>query len=73
MRSVAERERLNRRRPPAEYTGMTFSLTVGYLVIGATLLKAALVQARVLPPTCGRCGLAFERRYLGERVCTCHL
>ena len=45
---------------------MTFSLTVGYLVIGATLLRAALVQARVLPPSCGRCGLAFERRYLGE-------
>ena len=51
---------------------MTFSLTVAYLVIGATLLKAALVQARVLPPSCGRCGLAFERRYLGERICTCH-
>lgn len=51
---------------------MTFQLTVAYLIAGATLLKALLVRARLIPPACGRCGLAFERRYLGERVCTCH-
>lgn len=50
---------------------MTFHVTVAYLVFAATLLRALLVRAKLVPPLCGRCGLAFERRYLGERVCSC--
>ncbi len=33
--------------------------------------RAVLVYARVLPPTCGECGLKLERHYLGESVCRC--
>ena len=43
-----------------------------YVLLWATLMRALLVSARVLPPTCARCGLPFERRALGERVCDCH-
>jgi hypothetical protein len=51
---------------------MTTLLPVlGYVLFWMTLMRALLVRARVLPPTCGRCGLRFERRALGERVCTC--
>jgi hypothetical protein len=53
---------------------MTTSPTflVAYLFLWATLMRALLVKARVLPPTCARCGRRYERRELGERVCTCH-
>jgi hypothetical protein len=33
--------------------------------------RAVLVYAQVLPPTCGRCNLKLERRYLGQPVCRC--
>jgi hypothetical protein len=42
-----------------------------YALLWATLMRALLVRARVLPPTCARCGLPFERRALGEPVCRC--
>ena len=45
---------------------------LGYLFLWATLMRALLVKARVLPPTCARCGLRYERQTLGERVCHCH-
>jgi hypothetical protein len=45
---------------------------VCYVFLWATLMRALLVKARVLPPTCARCGLPYERRALGERVCRCH-
>jgi hypothetical protein len=51
---------------------MSGHLFVLYLVLWATLMRALLVKARVLPPTCARCGLAYERRALGETVCSCH-
>jgi hypothetical protein len=38
----------------------------------ATLFQGLLVAAKVLPPACARCGLRFERRRMGERVCRCH-
>jgi hypothetical protein len=41
------------------------------LVFGITLIQALLVAARVVPPSCGRCGVQLERRKLGERVCRC--
>ena len=45
---------------------------IAYVFLWATLMRALLVRARVLPPTCARCGLQFERRALGDRVCRCH-
>ena len=50
---------------------MTLLPALGYVLLWITLMRALLVRARVLPPTCARCGLHFERRVLGERVCTC--
>jgi hypothetical protein len=43
-----------------------------YLALTLTLVKSLLVAAKVLPPFCRRCGLAVERRALGETVCRCH-
>jgi hypothetical protein len=42
-----------------------------YFAFWATLMRALFVQAQLLPATCGRCGMRFERRALGEPVCTC--
>jgi hypothetical protein len=50
---------------------MSVTFLLGYALLWATLMRALLVKARVLPPTCARCGLPFERRALGERVCRC--
>jgi hypothetical protein len=50
---------------------MTGSLVLPYFVLWATLMKALLVKAKVVPPSCGRCGRKFERRELGEPVCDC--
>jgi hypothetical protein len=46
-------------------------LLLPYLVLWATLMRALLVRAKIVPPTCARCGLRFERRELGESVCSC--
>ena len=43
----------------------------GFVLFWATLMRALFVKARLLPPTCARCGLPFERRALGERICGC--
>jgi hypothetical protein len=43
----------------------------GYALLWATLMRALLVKAQLLPATCGRCGLRFERKALGEPVCAC--
>jgi hypothetical protein len=51
---------------------MSGPILVVYVLLWATLMRALLVRARVLPPTCARCGLRLERRALGERVCRCH-
>jgi hypothetical protein len=50
---------------------MNSQLLVAYVVLGVVLLKPLLVRARVIPPECARCGLVFERRELGQPVCTC--
>jgi hypothetical protein len=47
------------------------TVAIPYLVLWAALMRALLVRANVLPPTCGRCGLRFERQRLGEHVCSC--
>jgi hypothetical protein len=46
-------------------------LVIPYLAFWTALMRAMLVRAEVLPPTCGRCNLRFERAHLGEPVCTC--
>ena len=40
-------------------------------VFAATLMRGLLVAAKILPPSCGRCGQQLERRALGEPVCRC--
>ncbi len=42
-----------------------------YLALLVALMRALLVRAEVLPATCARCGLRYERRQLGEVVCSC--
>jgi len=44
---------------------------LAYLALWAALLRALLVKAAILPATCTRCNLRYERRYLGEVVCSC--
>jgi hypothetical protein len=50
---------------------MSGHFVLWYLFLWATLMRALLVKARILPPTCARCGLGLERRRLGESICDC--
>ena len=50
---------------------MSLHLLAPYAMLWFALMRALLVRANVLPPTCGRCGLRFERSRLGEPVCNC--
>jgi hypothetical protein len=50
---------------------MNAQLLAAYAVLWATLFKALLAKAKVIPAECARCGLAYERRELGGVVCTC--
>jgi hypothetical protein len=36
-----------------------------------TLMRGLLVAAKIVPPSCARCGIQLERRALGEPVCRC--
>jgi hypothetical protein len=47
-------------------------MMIAYALLWASLMRALLVKARLLPPTCARCGLRYERGMLGEAVCSCH-
>jgi hypothetical protein len=47
------------------------ALAIPYFVLWGSMMRALLVRARILPPTCGRCGRRYERRELGEAVCAC--
>jgi hypothetical protein len=51
---------------------MSTQLLVPYMVLWAALMRALLVQARIAPPICGRCGLKLERASLGETICRGH-
>jgi hypothetical protein len=44
-------------------------LLAPWAMLWIVLVRALLVRAGVLPPTCNRCGLRFERRHLGGAVC----
>ncbi len=46
-------------------------LVVCFLLFWATLMRALFVKEGILPATCARCGLRFERRGLGDPVCRC--
>jgi hypothetical protein len=50
---------------------MAGSLVLPTFVLWATLMRGLLVAAKLLPVCCSRCGLAFERRKLGQPVCRC--
>jgi hypothetical protein len=47
------------------------ALAIPYLVLWVAMMRALLVRAEVLPATCNRCGRPYERRELGEAVCSC--
>jgi hypothetical protein len=47
-------------------------LILPYFVLCATLVRSLLVAAKLVPPTCARCGLNLERRIMGEEICRCH-
>jgi hypothetical protein len=53
--------------------GTSGPFVIGYVLLWMTLMRALLVRAKLLPPTCARCGHRYERGRLGERVCTCHI
>ena len=50
---------------------MNSTLLLPFLVLAATLMRSLLVSLAVAPALCARCGLAFERSHLGERICSC--
>ena len=50
---------------------MNAQLLAAYAVLSATLFKALLRKAKVIPAECARCGLVLERRELGGIVCSC--
>jgi hypothetical protein len=50
---------------------MSGPLIIAYVLFAATLVRALLVRANLVSPTCARCGLPLERRRLGEPVCRC--
>jgi hypothetical protein len=47
------------------------AFAIPYVVLVAAMMRALLVRAQILPATCGRCGLRYERCDLGEVVCSC--
>lgn len=50
---------------------MSITLLMLYMTLAATLMRAVLVKAQRLAPSCGSCGLPLERRELGEQICDC--
>ena len=55
----------------ADRRRVTGNLVIPYFVLWATLMKALLVKANLVPASCARCGHKLERRELGEPVCSC--
>jgi hypothetical protein len=50
----------------------TWTIVLLEALFAITLMRSLLVAAKVLPPSCARCGVQLERRALGEPVCRCH-
>jgi len=55
----------------ADSSFMEPTIVLMEFVFAATLMRGLLVAAKILPPSCGRCGQQLERRALGEPVCRC--
>ena len=55
----------------ADIGNMITMLAAAYLMFWISLARALLVRAEAVAPLCPRCGLKYERRQLGERICTC--
>jgi hypothetical protein len=49
----------------------SLGLAAAALVLAASMVRALVVQARISPPFCSRCGEKLERRQLGEQICSC--
>jgi hypothetical protein len=62
---------LNPRPARADTEFMVPMLATAYALFWIALLRALLVRARMVAPLCARCGLKYEREFLGERVCRC--
>jgi len=50
---------------------MSLGLAAVALVLAASMVRALVVQARISPPFCARCGAKLERSRMGEQICTC--
>jgi hypothetical protein len=50
---------------------MSVTLLAPYAMFWLVLMRALLVRAKVLDPTCSRCGLKLERNRIGEQICAC--
>ena len=50
---------------------MAASLILPTFVLWAVLMRGLLVAAKLVPQSGRRCGLAYERRELGQPVCRC--
>jgi hypothetical protein len=50
---------------------MTAEMLAPYAMLWIVLMRALLVRAGVLDPTCPRCGLKLERDRISEQVCAC--
>ena len=50
---------------------MTVHLVLAYALLWATLVRALLVRAQLLPALCARCGRPLERQELGQQICAC--
>jgi hypothetical protein len=46
-------------------------LVLALVLFWGTLMRALFVKGKLLPATCARCGLRFERRALGDPICRC--
>jgi hypothetical protein len=51
---------------------MTTEVLIGYAALWVVLFRALLVGARIIPASCARCGLLFERLELGQKICACN-
>jgi hypothetical protein len=47
------------------------TLLAPWAMLWIVLIRGLLVRARLLPPTCHRCGQPLERSYAGQPICRC--
>lgn len=63
---------LESRVPTADACPMQSWMLLPYLALTLSLVRSLLVAAKIVPPQCRRCGLARERRDMGDTICRCH-